>query len=72
MSRLLGQAVCFTNVKYIRQEQIEQVRRERYTTLTGERFDRVLRIMTGLRQPPAPVKVRIYLVDNDSVSFNSI
>jgi hypothetical protein len=32
-----------------------------------ERFDRVLRIMTGLQQPPAPVKVRIYLVDNDSV-----
>jgi len=32
-----------------------------------ERFDRVLRIMTGLQQPPAPVKVRIYLVDSDSV-----
>ena len=36
MRRSLGQAVCFTTVKYIRQEQIEQVRRERYTTLTGE------------------------------------
>jgi tetratricopeptide (TPR) repeat protein len=32
-----------------------------------ERFDRVLRIMTGLQQPPAPVKVRIYLVDSDTV-----
>ena len=32
-----------------------------------ERFDRVLRIMTGLHQPPAPVKVRIYLVDGDDV-----
>jgi hypothetical protein len=30
-----------------------------------ERFDQVLRIMTGLRQPPAPVKVRIYLVDGE-------
>jgi hypothetical protein len=28
-----------------------------------EKFDRVLRIMTGLHQPPAPVKVRIYLID---------
>jgi hypothetical protein len=28
-----------------------------------EKFDRVLRIMTGLQQPPAPVKVRIYLVE---------
>jgi hypothetical protein len=32
-----------------------------------ERFDQVLRIMTGLHQPPAPVKVRIYLVDGDDV-----
>jgi hypothetical protein len=31
-----------------------------------EKFDRVLRIMTGLTQPPAPVKVRIYLVDSAS------
>ncbi len=27
-----------------------------------EKFDQVLRIMTGLKQPPTPVKVRIYLV----------
>ncbi|MBS0421957.1 MAG: DUF1570 domain-containing protein [Proteobacteria bacterium] len=32
-----------------------------------ERFDQVLRIMTGLNAPPAPVKVRIYLVGSDSV-----
>jgi hypothetical protein len=32
-----------------------------------EKFDRVLRIMTGLQQPPAPVKVRIYLVDGANV-----
>lgn len=32
-----------------------------------ERFDQVLRIMTGLHQPPAPVKVRIYLVGSDAV-----
>jgi hypothetical protein len=27
-----------------------------------EKFDQVLRIMTGLDKPPAPVKVRIYLM----------
>jgi hypothetical protein len=31
-----------------------------------EKFDLVLRIMTGLDKPPAPVKVRIYLVDGSS------
>jgi hypothetical protein len=30
-----------------------------------EKFDRLMRIMTGLNQPPAPVKVRIYLVGGD-------
>lgn len=31
-----------------------------------EKFDQVLRIMTGLDKPPPPVKVRIYLVDGSS------
>lgn len=31
-----------------------------------EKFDQVLRIMTGLDKPPAPVKVRIYLVNGSS------
>ena len=31
-----------------------------------EKFDQVLRLMTGLDKPPAPVKVRIYLVDGSS------
>lgn len=30
-----------------------------------EKFDQVLRIMTGLKKPPAPVKVRVYLVDGE-------
>jgi hypothetical protein len=32
-----------------------------------EKFDQVLRIMSGLKQPPTPVKVRIYLVSGDNV-----